>query len=209
MQKKVFLEGEGDKWFERNKSSELYNNSQDTILEIIEKYKINPRRVLEIGCSNGIRLQRVYESYNCDCYGIDPSKQAIESGKNLYPNINLKIGTADDLAFENGFFDLIIFGFCLYLCDREDLFKIAYNADRCLTNKGHVIIKDFNTNFSYANKYVHKEGVLSFKMNYNELFTWHPYYSLMYLEVITFKGNQAIVNNDDRIAVSLLLKNIE
>ena len=49
-----------------------------------------------------------------------------------FPDVKLKIGTAEKLKFEDDKFDLIIFGFCLYLCDREDLIKIVDETNRVL-----------------------------------------------------------------------------
>ena len=57
-----------------------------------------------------------------DCYGIEPSAQAVAAA--CAKGINVMQGTADVLPFDNQSFDIVIFGFCLYLCDREDLFEL-------------------------------------------------------------------------------------
>jgi len=106
-------------------------------------YKLYPKSVLEIGCSNGYRLQKLHKTYSCSCYEIDPSDNAIKDGQKQYPTLNLYKGDATKLPFTDKKFDMVIFGFCLYLCDREDLFKIAYEADRVLKKNGHIVIYDF------------------------------------------------------------------
>ena len=56
LQKNLFLNGEGDKWFDRNwsKLSEKPLN-EDPIIKLIVK-KLSLKNTLEIGCSNGYRL---------------------------------------------------------------------------------------------------------------------------------------------------------
>ena len=67
---------------------------------------IAPHGVLEIGCSNGWRLEAIREKYGCDCLGIDPADSQ-------FPYIFK--GTADSLPYPDNQFDLVIYGFCLYL----------------------------------------------------------------------------------------------
>ena len=52
-------------------------------------------------------------------------------------------GAADQLYFESQTFDFVVFGFCLYLCDRDDLFEIAKEAHRVLKPTGWLVIHDF------------------------------------------------------------------
>lgn len=63
-------------------------------------------------------------------------------GLKSYPKLNLSVGTADGLPDIKPV-DLIIFGFCLYLCDPQDLFTIAANSDRLLVDKGVMAVYDF------------------------------------------------------------------
>jgi SAM-dependent methyltransferase len=84
-------------------------------------------------------------------------------------------GTADILPFKDHYFDIIIFGFCLYLCDREDLFRIASEADRVLGEPGWLLILYFFSPFPKKNVYHFCKGVQSYKMDYRTLFTWHPH----------------------------------
>lgn len=178
-QKRIFKDGEGDNWFNRNKSVLLPR--KDQIILSMQHLNIKPKDVLEIGCSNGYRLQYIYKYFNANCVGVEPSKLAIKEGKLQYPNVKFINGTADKLLFDDNSFDLVIIGFCLYLCDRKDLFKIAFEVDRILKKGGHVIINDFYTPFPYSNDYKYVEGVKSYKMDYSKMFTWNPSYVVKYL----------------------------
>lgn len=138
---------------------------------------------------------------NIDCYGIDPSKKAIKIASTK--NVKAYRGTAEKLKFFDQKFDFLIFGFCLYLCDRDDLFKIAYEADRVLKPNGYIIIYDFFSNTHKKIKYSHHKDVFSYKMDYRKLFRWHPFYSCVY-----HKQNSYIGLNSDFTSISVMKKNI-
>ena len=132
-QKKIFLSKEGDAFFNRyiaQMTSKEKGDLEDEVLAAIDQVKIEPQVVLEVGCSHGWRLNQIQKKYLSECYGFDPSERAISEGKKIYKDINLSIGTAEDShSFGSRNYDLIIFGYCLYLCDLQDLFMIAANAE--------------------------------------------------------------------------------
>ncbi|MFZ0260417.1 MAG: hypothetical protein WAL36_10665 [Pseudolabrys sp.] len=67
------------------------------------------------------------------------------SGVGLTKLWNCHRATADDLsAFGPDTIDLLIYGWCLYLCDREDLFKIVTEGDRILKDSGYLVVYDFH-----------------------------------------------------------------
>jgi ubiquinone/menaquinone biosynthesis C-methylase UbiE len=212
-QEESFLAEEGNKWFERNlensKVSLKKRISQDKVIQCFELLNIIPRNVLEIGCSDGWRLEGLRSKYKCKCSGVDPSSKAINHGKSAYLNIELNISTADDLPYQDNFFDSLIIGFCLYLCDRNKLFKIACEVDRVLKNNGNLFILDFAPSFAYKNEYCHHEGVFSYKMKYVNMFIWNPAYTQIYHE--SFSSGGGIVGNDpdERVSVDVLCKNMD
>jgi ubiquinone/menaquinone biosynthesis C-methylase UbiE len=205
-QKKIFKKSEGNSWFHRNAS--LLDKDSDLILDIIKKIELRPKKVLEIGCSNGSRLSKIHTEINADCYGIDPSKDAIVDGEKKYKNIKISVGTADILNFKDDTFDCVIFGFCLYLCDRADLFKIAQEADRVLKDKGSMMILDFFPPVPYKNPYSHYKNIHSYKMDYSKMFLWNPSYSIIHTEVFTHSGYKKIDIPDERVSLTVLSKNI-
>jgi len=206
-QKDIFLSSEGNAWFERNKKT-INEKETDHIINCISELDLKPKKILEIGCSNGYRLDKLRQRYGADCFGLDPSLEAIEQGRLAFDKIHLSQGTADVLEFKANEFDLVIIGFCLYLCDRNDLFKIAAEVDRVLADKGYLAILDFRPSFPYKNKYKYIEGVFSYKMDYTALFNWNPAYITVYNRLLPHEASLSIDNPDDRIALSILLKNI-
>lgn len=209
MQKDVFLSGEGDAWYSRNKAYfESLNESNDSVVDFMAQQKIEAENTLEIGCADGRRLNIIHSIFGSECFGIDVSSEAIVDGSKKYPNIQLKVSSADTLDFEDNSFDLIIFGFCLYLCDRNDLFKIAAEADRVLKDKGMIIIKDFHPPVPYRNKYSHCDNIFSYKMDYSRLFTWNPAYTLFATNILAHDESANREDVDERISLTLLYKNM-
>ena len=210
-QKQIFLESEGDAWHFRNQSALLKKNlhNKDFIInEILSIYKYESSKklkILEIGCGNGYRLDWLQKNIKTICFGIEPSKQAVEVA--ISNGLQVKQGTADSLPFDKNSFDIIIFGFCLYLCDREDLFKIAAEADRVCKNPGWIIIKDFyNSNFA-SNDYHHLKGLKSFKMDYRSIFSWHPFYECTNHKIIDHEQHDFNDLKNNWIAISTIRKN--
>jgi ubiquinone/menaquinone biosynthesis C-methylase UbiE len=197
-QKSEFLKGEGDAWFQRN-SGKFDSRHDPAIAGLLELGQL-PRRVLEIGCADGRRLSAIRETFSSECHGIDPSSDAIRNAKSRDKDLNVSVGTADRLSFSDSQFDLVIFGFCLYLCDVADHFVIASEANRVLADGGVLVVYDFSSPIPFKNEYSHKSGISSYKMDWAKMFTWHPSYRLVtrrYHEASTagyrFAPNEAIV----------------
>jgi SAM-dependent methyltransferase len=207
-QKDAFLASDGDAWYRRNhdKLALLREGGQDRVLTAIDALSLRPQRVLEIGCSDGWRLSLLCDRYACNGQGVDPSAAAIEAGRRRDPRLDLRRGTAEALPFEISAFDLVIFGFCLYLCDRDDLFRIAAEADRVLADPGHLAILDFCTNSPYRRVFAHAPGLFSYKLDYARLFTWNPHYTLVRQDVFGADDPAELADPDARIAVSVLRK---
>ena len=134
--------------------------------------------VLEVGCGEGRRLSalKALRPDITTLIGVDPSRQAIEYGCTTWPDLDLRVGVAEDLSAVDGRFDLVFFGFCLYLCDREDLFAIADSAHRRLKPTGAIAILDFDPPQPARRAYAHLDGLWSFKMDYSKLWTANPEY---------------------------------
>lgn len=201
IQKNAFLSGEGDNWFARN-ASVLKSGSADIVMDALEYVEIKPKKVLEIGAANGHRLMALREKYECEVFGIEPSNQAVEAGNQN--NLNMKVGTADILPYEDGQFDVVIFGFCAYLIDPETHFKAFAEADRVLINNGYLVILDFLPPKPYANEYSHLPGLKSNKMQFSNVFVSHPFYNLIHRQLL--KKSPDFLIGDNREAVDILIK---
>lgn len=208
-QKAIFLESEGDQYLLRHRvvvADVEKMAASDQVLAALRRLSLNPRSALEVGCSNGWRLEAIRREYGAKCCGVDPSSLAVTEGTAQYPELSLRVGTADRLPFDDIAFDVVIFGFCLHLCDRGDLFQVAAEADRVLKDGGHIAILDFCPPFPYRNDYKHHPGVHAYKMNYSNLFLWNPAYTCLSQKVFAHQDAARVIDPDERISVSVLLK---
>ena len=172
--KKYFLKKGGDEYFYRNKSKII--NFKNELLSKVILNNLNNKiaNVLEVGCGDGSRLLYLSKKYKkINFFGVDPSNKAIKN------KIFLKKASADKLPFKKNFFDVIIYGFCLYLTDNQDLIKIVFEADRVLKKNGIIIILDFYTKKIEYRKFSHQRGHYIRKMDYSKLFSWSPNYNLL------------------------------
>jgi SAM-dependent methyltransferase len=210
-QKAVFLESEGDAWFNRNAEKSLSRDfSDDPVVQKvmnISQVEITPLElsILEVGAGAGGRLEWLQNHGQMKCVqGIEPSKLAVDAARSR--GLSVVQGTADSLPFDEHSFDIVIFGFCLYLCDRDDLFRIASEADRVLKRDGWIIIHDFYSPFPMARPYHHKAGVSSFKMDYRQLFDWNPAYICYSHELSSHADGKYTDDDQEWVAVSVLRK---
>tara|TARA_B100000427_G_scaffold178652_1_gene148663 strand:- start:445 stop:885 length:441 start_codon:yes stop_codon:yes gene_type:complete len=108
------------------------------------------------------------KKFNIEYYGVDPSTKSVKFCRDN--NIKAFTGSADNLDFKSNYFDIVIYGFCLYLCDREDLPKIFNEANRVLKKKSWVIILDFFSHKEISKPYKHFKGITSYKCDYRKMF---------------------------------------
>ena len=67
---------------------------------------IAPTRALEVGCNVGWNLVYLERLGVRELYGIEPQPSAVERARHRRPGFNVLHGTAFELPFRDGFFDL-------------------------------------------------------------------------------------------------------
>lgn len=208
-QRDIFLEGEGDAWYLRNTVTPDLLDSRiehDPVIGAIQPLVTENSHIIEVGASNGWRLEALRRSLKAECIGIEPSASAIDDAASHYPDIKMYQGTADKLPCNNNIADVLILGFCLYLCDRDDLFQIASECNRVLSDGGLLVIYDFYSDIPYRNPYSYKNDVYSYKMNYSGMFLWNPFYRCVLHHLTDHQGGRGESPND-RIGLTVLVKN--
>tara|TARA_B110001469_G_C9599085_1_gene297602 strand:- start:414 stop:1067 length:654 start_codon:yes stop_codon:yes gene_type:complete len=202
-QKNIFLDGEADQWFLRNVESTMSN---DLILDSFQDFSSEGGSLLEIGCSDGKRLEKLKNHYGFNVHGIEPSDKAVSVA--ISKGLNVQKGTAESLPYDNQIFDVVIYGFCLYLCDREDLFRIAYEGDRVLREGGLLVILDFDPGMPCLNDYHHLDSILAYKMDYSKMFTWNSAYTIESKKFFGLNKEAGLLSDrNDRKSVTRLIKN--
>ena len=209
-QKEIFKSSEGDAWFLRNKEAlKKIDFERDPLIETV-KSLLSSRlsadhdelNILEVGCGDGSRSGYILETFDCNIYGIDPSPKAIESARSK--GLNASVGTAENLPYPDKKFDVLIFGFCLYLCDRKDLETIANEASRVLKDDSWLLIMDFFSDKKVENKYSHHQNIKSYKMDYRKLFEIDHSYFCYSHKIIDHETHEFTDVKDNWVSISLM-----
>jgi SAM-dependent methyltransferase len=199
-----FLGGEGDRWFERNSASLSIAKG----LHFIEPYCKPQGELLEVGCSDGRNIAFLAGRCGGRGTGIDPSLAAIESGRSKYPGVDLRVGTSDMLPFKDESFDLIVFGFCLYLVDRNLLLRTVAEGDRVLRNGGFLVITDFCSNRRGKRPYAHREGLFSYRADYPAM--WRTFHYALVAHIPFSHSSEGFhADDDERIGHTVLHKDLD
>lgn len=179
VQRSAFLAGEGDAWYRRNAAFlTAPNELRDRVTASLDAALHDHATVLEIGCGNGAQLAALAARRPLTAIGVDPSPEAIAAGRAEHRALQLHVGAADALPIEPASCDLALFGFCLYLVDRELLLRCAAEADRALKPRAWLAIVDFDPPVPHRRAYHHRPGLWSWKADYSQLFLGHPAYRL-------------------------------
>ncbi len=202
-QKAEFTSGEGDRMFERYQRAG--NFAINPVLNSLRELGVKPKAILEIGCGAGHRLALLQRELGADCHGVEPSQMAVDHARQHYPKLDVRKGTAETIDYSEGAFDVVIFGFCLYLCDPADHFRIAWQADRVLQDKGYMVINDFLAPTPYSNDYAHVPDMRSYKMEWSRMFAWNPAYRLVSRRYAEDNGHLTFDVNE-QICVDVLRK---
>lgn len=204
-QSKIFLQSEGDRYHERNLAKP---REPDPVLQALHDEQLKPDVVLEIGCGDGWRLRSIRRELGSVCYGIEPSRRALAGAPHsiAQDGIECRHGTASSYRWvKSELVNLVLFAFCLYLVDRQDLFRVVAEADRVLHDGGHICIHDFFSSRPHARLYQHRQGLLSYKQDYAALWTGNPAYHMVRQRVFGAEGKRS---RDDQCTVTLLRKSL-
>ncbi len=174
-QDQVFLEGEGNRWFARNKKviSEPARITGDPVLTLLEEAGLRPEAALEVGASNGYRMNALGERYGCRATAVEPSADAIADGRARFPKVTFHQGIASRIPIEGeGLFDLIVINYVFHWVARSALLRSVAEVDRLLKDGGHLILGDFLPDGPQRVRYHHlpDADVWTFKQDYAQLF---------------------------------------
>lgn len=171
-QDQIFDASEADRWFERNKEDLDKNRLLgDLALQLLELYRLRPKRVLEVGAANGLRLATIAERYGSRAVAVEPSRKALEAGKASFPRIEFVQGTAAAVPLDDPF-DLVIVNGVFCWVDRTTLLASVAEIDRLVTDGGFLIIGDFSPSNRLKVRYHHlpDQQVYTYKQNYADVF---------------------------------------
>ncbi len=145
-----------------------------------------------------VLLEKKSKKKNIKFYGLEPSKFAIRNKKDK--KIKIKLGTADKIPFQKDYFHIILFSFCLYLCDSNLLTKIINETLRVTKKNSFIVVFDF---FSKKKLHYNYKHILNSKiriMDNSKIFKSNKKIKLINEKKISYKffykiKNQKIDNN--------------
>ena len=207
-QELAFRKSEGNKWFLRNLKKIEENSIEISLLcNWLMPFQNEINNILEIGSGAGHKLAQLCWQLNALGQGVDPSKTAVDFANKKYnQKCSYTVATADDLSFFNNKFDLVHFGFCLYLVSRNKIDDVVKQADQLLKSGKFLSIIDFDPHDSYENEYAPFKGLKSYKANYYKMFCDLGNYSIVNKFSYSEKSFCFSKNENDRISLVLLFK---
>lgn len=147
--RKNYIQNEYSQYWLNARANQYKLTSYDQALVSFFK-EIPSSRILEVGIGTG---EVIAENFlDKDMHGIDISDILIERCQQLFPKIKSSVGDAENLVFEDGFFDLC---FCVHSTWYfPDVNKAISEMIRVTKKNGHVcfdiqniINKDIKSNF--------------------------------------------------------------
>ena len=122
------------------------------VKDFIEHYKLKENaKILDIGCGKGFMMKDFKDALpNAEVHGIDISRYCYENAMQEVKE-NIKIGSCDDLPFEDNAFDLVISIATIHNLDKAGVKKSLREIMR-VGNKHHFIkINGYRTSLERDN----------------------------------------------------------
>lgn len=143
----------------------------------------NIGKILDIGCASG--YYPLYYSEKCKkIFGVDPNENLIKKAKLDYPEIDFRIGAAENLPFKDKTFDLVIIGDVLEHVDDEnkslnEIYRVMKKEGILILTSPHKGLFSFMDIDNYSWHYRNFFGIKTNKPGYQNK---HRHYSLKDLE---------------------------
>jgi SAM-dependent methyltransferase len=209
----VFVQSEGDRWFQRNRHAlEKYDPEVDPIAQVMKLYDLRPRRLVELGAANGIRVATLAKILGCDATAVEPSDDAIADGRRCFPHVTYVKAPIHAVTLV-GSFDTVIVNFVLHWIDRALLLESIAKIDALVSDGGHLILGDFMPNAPTRAPYHHLPGeeVYTYKQDYGAIFGSSGVYEIVAVATGAHGASafSTAVADRDRSAVWLLRKTLQ
>ena len=117
-------------------------NWREVAETLIREADLAGRRVLDIGCGTGRFLAQLAEV--AKAWGVDPSPEMLEVARSRVGSAGLKLGSAEQLPFKDGWFERATMWLVAHLVDRPRAFA---EAARVLEPGGRFAVATFDPSY--------------------------------------------------------------
>ena len=117
-------------------------NWQEVAATLIREADLAGRRVLDIGCGTGRFLSQLADV--AKAWGVDASPEMLEVARSRVGSAGLKLGTAEELPFKDGWFERATMWLVAHLVERPRAFA---EAARVLEPGGHFAVATFDPSY--------------------------------------------------------------
>jgi SAM-dependent methyltransferase len=118
------------------------DNWREVAETLIREADLAGRRVLDIGCGTGRFLAQLAEI--AKAWGVDASPEMLEVARSRAGGAGLKLGSAEELPFKDGWFERATMWLVAHLLDRPRAFAEAY---RVLAHDGRFAVATFDPSY--------------------------------------------------------------
>lgn len=126
---------------------------------IVLAKSVNPTSILDVGCGEGFSLCKLSEyKIGEKLEGIDYSKEAISTGKKLFPGLLLKQGNVYNLPYKDNAFDLIL---CTEILEHLENPKKALQ-EILRVSKKYILVSVPNEPFFMMSNFLRGKNVMKF-----------------------------------------------
>ena len=125
-----------------NKSNHrgLKKRHENGIKFLLSNTKIDKNaKIIDLGCREGLFLEKLNNKGFTNLYGIDISKKAIDIINKTYPTFKCSVEDIHHISYDNDVFDVIICTHTLEHCDNLDV--IINEMHRILKKKGLILVE--------------------------------------------------------------------
>ena len=126
--------GKEAKWYDKVVSENDSYQNKVILPNLVRLLEIKRGdKILDVGCGTGF-FAAEFSKAGAEVVGVDIGEELIALAKKNNPKIDFRTASAEDLPFENKFFDKIVF--VLSLQNMADMKKAVSEAARTLKSKG-------------------------------------------------------------------------
>lgn len=132
-------------WDERFGEQGAIWGDEPSIAAIEAAGRLAPGRLLDVGCGYG-RDVTYFAEKSFDACGVDFSKPAIDLGRTLHPGLELLVGSAHDLPYEDAAFDVAFANYLLHLfLEPDERAGLLRELNRVVVPGGRVVLSVAST----------------------------------------------------------------